>query len=446
MKNNIDLTSGNIRKNIIKFTSPILGTSFINMTYTFVDMICIGLLGAGAVAAVGTAGFFLWFINASSSMARIGTQVYVSQSFGNKNYDLIKKYTLAAVYINFILGLLLGLLLLLFNDFLVSYFKLGDFTIINYTKNYLVIIAFSVPFMYVNPILSAMLNSIGNSRVPFWANSFGLVFNILFDILLIFGIGFFPRLEVIGAALATALAHIFVFIILFAYNRKLDRNYRINFFEKVSFYHIKQIVKTGFPPALQSTLYCVYSIVLARIIASFGSTSIAVQKVGSQIESISWMTADGLAIAATAFVGQNFGSKKMDRINEGIKILLIFSSLFGIFATILLVFFGREVFSIFLRENDVLMGGIDYLKILGYSQIFMCFEILYIGIFNGFGETKFPSLVSIILTGMRIPLALYLSKIIGVDGIWWAISSTSIAKGIILTSTFYLKYSNKYLA
>lgn len=445
MKNSIDLTTGDIKKNIIKFTSPILGTSFINMTYTFVDMVCIGILGSGAVAAVGTAGFFIWFINASSSMARIGTQVYVSQSFGNKSYDSIKKYTLAAVYINFIFGLIVALLLILLNNLLVAYFKLGNPDIIEHTKNYLIIIAFSVPFIYINPILSAMLNSIGNSKVPFFVNSCGLVFNIIFDILLIFGIGFFPKLGVTGAALATSLAHLFVFSILLMYNSRLDDNYRINFLAKVSFANMQEIIKIGFPPALQSTLYCVYSIVLARIIASFGATSIAVQKVGSQIESISWMTAEGLAVAGTAFVGQNFGSKKFDRINDGIKILLNFSMIFGIFATILLVFFGNGVFSIFLREEEALRGGIDYLRILGYSQIFMCLEILYIGIFNGFGETKFPALVSIVLTGMRIPIALYLSQFMGVDGIWWAISGTSIAKGIILTSVFYLKYSNKYL-
>ena len=206
---------------------------------------------------------------------------------------------------------------------------------------------------------------------------------------------------------------------------------------------IKNIIKIGFLPALQSTLYCVYSIVLARIISYFGTTSIAVQKIGSQIESISWMTVDGLAIAATAFVGQNLGSKKIDRIYKGIHILTLFCVALGSFATILLIFYGRNLFYIFLREEDVILEGINYLRILGYSQIFMCFEILYIGILNGFGETKTPALISIIFTGLRIPLALLLSSYINIDGVWWAISGTSIIKGIIIFLIFCVKFKNK---
>jgi len=72
---NINLTTGKIGQKLYRFILPLLATSFINITYNFVDMICIGRLGSGAVAAVGTCGFFLWFANASASMAKIGTQV-----------------------------------------------------------------------------------------------------------------------------------------------------------------------------------------------------------------------------------------------------------------------------------------------------------------------------------------------------------------------------------
>ena len=91
MSKNIDLTTGNISQKIFRFTMPLLGSSFIGMTYTFVDMICIGALGSGSVAAVGSAGFFMWFANASSAMARIGTQVLTSQAYGCKKYDDVKK-------------------------------------------------------------------------------------------------------------------------------------------------------------------------------------------------------------------------------------------------------------------------------------------------------------------------------------------------------------------
>lgn len=438
MSKNIDLTTGSISQKIFLFTMPILGTSFINMTYTFVDMICIGKLGRTSVAAVGTAGFFLWFANASSSMARIGTQVLVSQAYGRKDYKLVQGYSEAAFWVNFIFGLIVAFTLSLGNEPIIGFFQLGEDHVIRNAQEYLFIIALSMPFMYVNPVISAMLNSIGNSKLPFIVNSVGLIFNIVFDIVLIFGVGPFPAMGVQGAAIATAFAQVFVFIILILANLRLDEHIRLSIRKLPSASLMRKICITGFPSALQSTLYCCYSIVLARRIALFGSTPIAVQKVGSQIESISWMTAEGLAVAITAFVGQNFGIGNFERIKKGIKVITLYSLIFGVTATILLVFFGAPIFSIFLKEPESISGGISYLRILGYSQVFMCLEILFIGIFNGHGETRIPALMSIIITGSRIPVAWILSQtMLGVDGIWWAISGTSIVKGCTIPLAFY---------
>lgn len=445
MLKNIDLTNGNIPKNIFKFTMPILGTSFINITYNFVDMICIGKLGSNAVAAIGTAGFFLWFANASSSMARIGTSVLASQEYGKKNYELLRKYCQSAFWTNFLFGFIIAVILSVFNRQIIEFFNLGDDKVINWSRDYLFIIGLSMPFMYVNPMLSAMFNSTGNSKTPFIINSTGLLFNIVFDIILIFGLGPFPAMGVHGAALATALAQVLVFSLLMYFNLKLDKSLRLSL-KKPDFSKFSQICKIGFPSSLQSTLYCIYSIILARIIADFGPIQIAVQKVGGQIESISWMSADGLAIATTAFVGQNFGVKNFDRIRKGIKVISLYSLILGFISTFLLVFYGKEIFHIFINESDTIIEGSDYLRILGYSQLFMCFEILFIGVFSGYGQTRFPAIISIVITGLRIPIALILSKTaLGVDGIWIAISGTSIVKGILIPLAFLI-YQNKIIS
>ena len=438
MEKNIDLTKGPIGHKIFKFTLPLIGTSFINMLYNFVDMLCIGRIGSGAVAAVGTAGFFLWFANASASMARIGAQVTVSQAFGKKDYYELKKASEASVWINLILGFLVGILLIVFRGQVISFFHLGDEQIISDAKEYLAIIALVMPFTYVNPVIGAIFNSAGNSKGPFVFNSMGLIFNIVFDILLIFGLGPIPALGVRGAAIATALAQVLVFVLLIAYNRKIEDELRFSLRALPNFRKMYAISRIGLPSALQATLYCCYSIILARIIANFGPISIAVQKVGSQIESISWMTSDGLAIAATAFVGQNFGIGNHERIKKGIKVIIKYALSFGGLSAILLIFFGRPVFSLFLKDAESILGGISYLRILGYSQIFMAVEIVIIGIFNGHGETRLPAFFSILMTGARIPLALFLSSTgLGVDGIWWAISATSIAKGIVFPIIYY---------
>ncbi|OON90292.1 MAG: hypothetical protein ATN32_04285 [Candidatus Epulonipiscium fishelsonii] len=170
------------------------------------------------------------------------------------------------------------------------------------------------------------------------------------------------------------------------------------------------------------------------------------QKVGSQIESISWMTASGLSTALSTFVGQNYGAKKYDRIQDGLKVTMLLAIFIGTLATFLLVAFGEEIFAIFIPEEESIAQGADYLRILGYSQIFMCIEITSAGLFNGLGKTYIPSTVHTILTSLRIPLAYWASQpqYLGIDGIWWVITLTTVAKGIIMVVLYiYLKQKDK---
>jgi Na+-driven multidrug efflux pump len=192
--------------------------------------------------------------------------------------------------------------------------------------------------------------------------------------------------------------------------------------------------------AIQSGLFTVFAMFIARLIATWGPVPIAVQKVGSHIEAISWMTAGGFSSALSAFVGQNFGAGKWDRIQKGYTAGLIAVTIIGSIATILLVFFAKPIFKLFIPEPAALEQGIIYLRILGLSQIFMCWEIATSGSFNGLGRTVPPSVVSVILTGLRVPVAylLALHTSLGLTGVWWSISMSSVVKGIILVIWFVL--------
>ena len=186
--------------------------------------------------------------------------------------------------------------------------------------------------------------------------------------------------------------------------------------------------------------------VLGRFVAFYGAVPIAVQKVGSQIESISWMTAGGFSTALGAFVGQNYGAGAYHRIQKGYRTTLMLALSVGVLATLLLVFVGKPIFAFFLAEPEAIEQGADYLKILGYSQLFMCIEITTQGLFNGLGRTYIPSIVSITLTAARIPLAYFIAapNLLGINGIWWAISLSSVAKGILLVGIyFYLQKRHK---
>lgn len=94
---------------------------------------------------------------------------------------------------------------------------------------------------------------------------------------------------------------------------------------------------------------------------------------------------------------------------------------------------------IFITEKDVIPLGVDYLRILGVSQLFMSLEITTAGAFSGYGKTVPPSVISIVFTALRIPLALILvHTTLALNGIWWSITISSILKGVLLFVWFYI--------
>lgn len=447
MQGRLDLTEGRIIDKLIKLALPIMGTSFIQMAYNMIDMIWVGKTGSSSVAAVGTAGFFPWLGMALVAISRVGGEVQVAQSMGKSDVDSTKSYIKAAIEVNIILAILYTVILIVFKNELIGIFNLGDADVISMSKEYLVIVAIGMVFYFINPIFTAIFNGMGNSKIPFRINTIGLITNIILDPLLILGIGPIPKLGVAGAAIATVFSQIVVtmtFISMII--KRNDEYFKITFFKNINFGYYKSLCKLGIPVAIQSGMFTIFSMLIGVIVASWGPVAIAVQKVGAQIEAISWMTADGIAVAFSSFSGQNYGANKYDRINKGFKITLGIGTLLGITNTLILIFGGKSVFTIFINESETITEGAKYLKILGYSQLFMCIEIITAGAFKGIGRTYIPSIIITVLTGARVPLAYFLSRseILGLSGVWWSISTTSAIKGILIISVYlYLLKAHK---
>lgn len=444
MKKKHDLTEGNILYKLTLLSLPIMGMSLIQMAYNMIDMIWIGRLGNKAVAAVGTAGFFLKFGFALTALLFIGTGIRTSQSIGEKKYKKANSYAETSIINTIGLITIFVVFILVFRYQLIGFFKLNNPEIEKMAIDYMSITSFGIFFSALSLVFTRIFNGHGDSKTPFLITSIGLILNIILDPILIFGLAGFPKLGVIGAAIATVLAQTIVSTILFIYLRK---NYKI--FTNGFSYDMKKtkdIIKIGTPVAAQRLLFTGFSVFIARIIANWGADAIAVQRIGVQIESISWVTAGGFQGALAAFVGQNYGAKKYDRIKKGYFNAIGIISVLGIFVSFFLIVFPETIFRVFLKDDYIVRLGANYLRILGVSQLFMVIEMTTVGGFQGIGKTLPPSIVSVILTGIRIPMALLLSATaLELNGIWWSITISSILKGIILPIWFmiYLKrYKN----
>ncbi len=425
-------TSGPIGQQILTLALPIMGTGFMQMAYTLADIFWIGHLGSVAAAAVGATGIYMWLGASLSLMPKVGAEITISQSLGKRHHQLANRYARHALALSVVLGLLYGLLLLVLRKPLVGFFELQSTECQGLGVEYLTIIATGMVFTFVNSTYFGLYNGIGHSRMAFIANGAGLGVNLLLDPLLINGYLGFPKLEVAGAAYATVISQIIVTVIFWAVNLPKDSSFHRLFkgfrpTKKLSY----RILKLGFPVATQNALFAIIGLVIARLVAQWSDLGVAVQAIGAQFEAISWMTAGGFASALGSFVGQNWGAKNYPRIRRGYLKTLGYTMALGSMATVLFIFLGAQIFSIFLPEPEAMLAGADYLRIMGYSQVFMVLEITTSGVFNGIGKTSVPAITGISFNLLRIPLALWWGAY-SITGIWWAIGFSSFLKGTIL--------------
>ena len=119
----------------------------------------------------------------------------------------------------------------------------------------------------------------------------------------------------------------------------------------------------------------------------------------------------------------------MQKLGEG--------GIWGLFITVMFVCVPRPIANIFFHEPKAIVTAIDYLIIVGFSEAFLCIETTTVGALSGLGKTNLCSVISIIFTGARIPLAMILGNTsLGLNGIWWALSLTSIVKGVLFVIVF----------
>lgn len=443
----IDLTKDPILPSLAGLALPIMATSLIQMAYNLIDMLWIGRIGSAAVAAIGAAGMYMWLSNGLATLAKVGGQVKVAHALGAKREEEAAEYAQSALQLSLIFGIGFGLISVVAATPMISFFKLNSAAVIADAEIYLQITCGGVVFSFLNQVFTGVLTAMGNSRVTFVATTIGLVFNIVLDPAFIFGLGPLPAMGVVGAALATVFSQVIVtaIFVVIAYKDHvvLRKIHLLKSFHKES---MAQIIRIGFPIGVQSMFFTAISMIIARMVAGFGDAAVAVQKVGSQIESISWMTAEGFGAAVSAFMAQNLGAGSKERIIKGYRVAIGLEIVWGILCTVLLIVFPDYIFKIFITEKEILPMGVDYLKILGVAQFFMCIELTTAGAFTGLGKTIPPSITSIVLSAVRIPIASVLvAGGMGLNGIWWSITISCILKGIVMFVWFlyYLKHDFK---
>jgi putative MATE family efflux protein len=436
MKN---FTQGKILPQLMSLALPIMGTGLAQLAYNFADIFWVGRLDSKAVAAVSIAGFISWITFSVACITKVGAEVCIAQAIGQRKLVAARQLAAHSVTMSVAISLVTLVFLLTFMRSIVGLFGL-EREIGEQCIDYVKILAYCMPFWFCAPTFSGIYNATGNSRTPFIVSSIAIVINIVLDPFLIFGIGFFPALGVRGAALATGTSLVVEFLIFVTLLLRPSTTpiAGFRFFTPVKRNLSLQLLRVGAPASLQSALFASFSMVLSTIAASVGGhVGVAVQGAGSQIESLSWITASGVSTALGAYIGQNYGAWKLGRVAKSFAIGISVVSIYGALVGACFMLFGREIFGLFIPNDSVVIeeGG-RYLYVFGISQMFLCAEIAASGAFNGLGRSYYPATISIVFNALRIPMAIVMSRYMGLQGVWWAMCISTLIKGIILSTTF----------
>ncbi|MBI9034974.1 MAG: MATE family efflux transporter [Bacteroidales bacterium] len=429
-----DLTKGNTTKLILQFAAPMLLGNVFQQLYNIIDSIIVGkFIGKEALAAVGASFPIIFTLISFVIGISMGFTIIISQYFGAKNLEKVRS-TIETMYI-FLFGaaIIISILGMLLSKQIFIWTGLPE-DILPQATLYLNVYFGGIIFFFGFNGTSSILRGLGDSKTPLYFLIISTVMNIVLDLLFIVGFGW----GVEGAAIATILAQGGAFVTAIIYINRTNeltslKTWRLKF-DKLIF---RKSLKIGLPSGLQQTFVSLGMIALFWIVNGFGTDTVAAYSVAMRIDSLASMPAMNFAAALTTFVGQNLGANRSDRIKLGLISTLKMSSLVCILLTIVIVIFKKPLMMLFTNDITVIEIGAEYLVIV--SSFYLVFTSLFIfgAIMRGAGDTIVPMFITLFaLWAIRIPVALFLSKQIGVVGIWWAIP-IGWAIGLLFSAIYY---------
>jgi putative MATE family efflux protein len=426
-----------------------MATSFMQMAYNLTDMFWMGRLSSASVAAVGTAAMYLWLSMAFVMIGRMGAEIGVSQYMGKGDEEGAKRFANNAFWVAVCLSIVYTAVMILARKPLIAFFNIEDMQVVTEAERYLAVSALSLPFIFLHNIFTGVFNGFGNTKLPFYINAFGLVVNIFLSPVLIFSFvweagGFSitlgAGLGITGAALGTVIASLVNLALkLWAMKRYRGRPFEAyRYFVRPCVNTVKQIFKWGTPVAVESMLFTFLFMVVARLIADFGTSAIAAHRVGYQVEAIAYLVGGGFASAMTAYMGQNFGASQVNRMRTGYHLGILAMGIYGAVMAAFLFFLAEPLIGIFLSHpQEIKMGG-DYLRVFSLTQILGCMEGVSAGAFRGQGQTVKPSIVSITSNVLRVIFAYAAVRIWGLNGIWYGIALSVTIRSLWLMGWYHL--------
>jgi len=399
-----------------------------HFSFNLIDSIWVGrLIGPAALAAVSTAGFYIWVALSLGEMVEIGLIAVAARRHGEGDPERAARVAAAAVVYALCAGLVVSVVGWSVAGTMFRVMRVPA-EVAGLGHAYLSTWLLGAPLVFGFFAIEATFRAAGDTRTPFVMLAGSVGVSILLDPLLIMGLGPFPRLGVEGAALASVMVRSGGFLVglVIALRRGLLR------VSAPDWRALPTVIRIGMPLSLAGVLLSVIYMWLTRFTSRFGTAALAALGVGHKMEGLGFIAISGFALAAGALVGQNLGARQEARAREAVRLTVGYCLVVTVTTAIAFLLIPGRLVSLFTRDAQVIADGVWYLRVIAFAQIGQSFVLILEGALAGAGYTFWPQVVSTSLTAMRIPLAAWWSRAFGLLGIWLALSLTAIARGIAM--------------
>jgi putative MATE family efflux protein len=419
-----DLTRGSITKNLYALALPMILGLMAETAMGLIDMFYVGKISPQALAAVSMARMISWMLMIFAEGVCIATTAMVSRFYGAGERKMANRVANQSLILGMSASIVLGLVGYCYAEELLTLVGAGP-DVIAVGLNYMRIIFLGTFTMFLLLVCDALLRGAGNTVLPMKVFALTCFLTAIIDPFLIFGIGPFPRLGVTGAAIATVFSRgVGAVIVLWLLSRETSR-------VRISLKHLRidmdvmwRLIKIAVPGTMRMSLWAASDFVLMRIIALFGTCSVAAYGIGLRLESLVFMVGISIAASSATMVGQNLGAAFPDRAEKSTLTAIGYCTL--ILGCISVLYFGAAspLVRLFSTDSEVVKIGTTYLKITAVCYIFRGVGQVFGSSLNGAGDTVSPLIVTVLsMYLVKLPMAYGLAKLLGwgVNGVWISI-------------------------
>jgi putative MATE family efflux protein len=436
-----DYTRGPIGRAILLLAVPMVLEMIMESVFAVVDIFWVSHLGTDAAATVGLTESLMTLVYALAIGLSIGAMAMIARRIGEKNPDGAARAAVQAIALALIVSIVIGAIGAPLAPKLLALMGGSPWVIEHGSAFTRVMLACNISVVMLF-MINAIFRGAGDAAIAMRTLWLANWINILLGPCLIFGLGPFPKLGIVGAAIATSIGRgtgaIFALIKLFRSGGRFEiKREHLRIEPSV----ISRLIRLSATGTFQVFIGMASWIGLVRIISSFGSNAVAGYTFGIRVILFALLPSWGMANAAATMVGQALGAKNPERAERAVWKAGFYNMIFLGVVGLLFIFFAPQIIWFYTDDPNVAHYGVDCLRIVAYGFLFYAYGMVLGQSFNGAGDTWTPTIINLFVFWLwEIPLAYVLSVKVGMGprGVFVAMMVAFSTLAVVSAAVFRL--------